>query len=165
LSQHRVWKSFAIRAGLAIDQVFRSPNLSKVGAAARNARCEADNFNSDKPEGSRRGAVVTPAAREMLLCWCTSRHFHVCFCSISRHSSVRLQCPKCAKSRRNAERHRPSNEMLWCYAEPATATKPGIVNAGRRFPDGSPHTRREAALGARNRCCGSPNRRQTDKGV
>jgi hypothetical protein len=23
-----------------------------------------------------------------------------------------------AKSRRNAERHRPSNEMLWCYAEP-----------------------------------------------
>jgi hypothetical protein len=32
--------------------------------------------------------------------------------------------------------------MLWCYDEPATATKPGIVNAGRRFPDGSPHTRR-----------------------
>jgi len=26
--------------------------------------------------------------------WFTSRHFQVCFCSISRHSSVRLQCPK-----------------------------------------------------------------------
>ena len=33
--------------------------LSKVGAATRNARCEADNFNSDKPEGSRRGAVYS----------------------------------------------------------------------------------------------------------
>ena len=36
-----------------------NPNLSKVGAAARNARCEADNFNSDKPEGSHRGAVYS----------------------------------------------------------------------------------------------------------
>ena len=46
----------------------RGPNLSKVGAAARNARCEANNSNSDRPEGSRRGAVVTPGAREMPLC-------------------------------------------------------------------------------------------------
>ena len=45
-----------------------NPNLSKVGVALRNARCEADNFNSDRPEGSRRGAVVTPEAHEMPLC-------------------------------------------------------------------------------------------------
>src|SRR5258708_3209001 len=37
----------------------RGPNLSKVGASARNARCEADNFNSDRPEGGRRGAVYS----------------------------------------------------------------------------------------------------------
>jgi hypothetical protein len=60
----------------------------------------------------------------------------------SGHALPDLQPPVCAKNRRNAERHRPSNEMLWCYAEPATATKPGIINAGRRFPDGSPHARR-----------------------
>jgi hypothetical protein len=44
-----------------------NPSLSKVGAAARNARCEADNFNSDRPEGSRRGAVVTPTFPSLLL--------------------------------------------------------------------------------------------------
>jgi hypothetical protein len=48
----------------------RSPNLSKVGATARNARCEADNFNPDRSAGSRRGAVVTAEAREMP-CACT----------------------------------------------------------------------------------------------
>ena len=37
----------------------QNSTLSKVGAAARNARCEADNFNSDKPEGSHRGAVYS----------------------------------------------------------------------------------------------------------
>jgi len=31
--------------------------------------------------------------------WFTSRHFQVCFCSISRHSSLRLQCPKRVESR------------------------------------------------------------------
>src|SRR5882762_9413353 len=45
-----------------------NPNLSKVGAAARNAQCETDNSNSDRSEGSRRGAVVTPEAHEMPLC-------------------------------------------------------------------------------------------------
>ncbi len=44
-----------------------NPNLSKVGVALRNARCEADNFNSDRPEGSRRGAVVTPTFPGLLL--------------------------------------------------------------------------------------------------
>src|SRR5258707_12085231 len=76
-----------------------NPNLSKVGAAARNAQCETDNSNSDRSEGSRRGAVVTPEAHEMPLCLVPSRHFQVCFCSISRRSSVRLQCPKtCTKA-------------------------------------------------------------------
>jgi hypothetical protein len=44
-----------------------NPNLSKVEAAARNARCEADNFNSDRPEGSRRAVVVTPTFPSLLL--------------------------------------------------------------------------------------------------
>jgi hypothetical protein len=34
-----------------------NPNLSKVGVALRNAQCQADNFNSGGPKGSRRGAI------------------------------------------------------------------------------------------------------------
>ena len=85
MSQHRVWKSFAISAGLAIDQVFRSPNLSKVGATARNARSEADNFNSDRPERSRRGAVVTPEVRE------TPLQIDISKCAFASSADI-LQC-------------------------------------------------------------------------
>ena len=63
----------------------QSLNLSKVGAAARNARCEADNFNSDRPEGSRRGAVVTPEVRE------TPLQIDISKCAFASSADI-LQC-------------------------------------------------------------------------
>src|SRR5664279_3135502 len=45
------------------------------------------------------------------------------------------------KSRRNAERHRPSNEMLWCSAEAPPLLSLASPTPTGRFPDGSPRAR------------------------